>query len=146
MSPLDAAVAEAVKVLERRDRLRAEVTRHLTTKGFDEETVELAIAHLIRRKFLDDARVIEAFVAAQKGRRAHGPEWIRAKLLARGAEEAEIEAALAESVTEETVFDVLKVKFPHGGEPAKMARFLAGRGFTEDQIEAALASFGLSSD
>lgn len=146
MSPLDAAVAEAVKVLGKRDRLRAEVARHLEAKGFDPETVDLAIAHLARRKFLDDARVVADFVAAQKGRRAHGPEWIRAKLLARGAGEEEIEAALSESVTEESAGDVLKVKFPHGGEPAKMARFLAGRGFTEDQIEAALASVGHALD
>ncbi|MGB5180459.1 MAG: regulatory protein RecX [Gammaproteobacteria bacterium] len=128
--------------LARREHGVLELTRKLTTRGFDADSVEAAVRDLIADGLLSDSRFAEAFVHSrfQKG---SGPQKIHAELRQRGIDDDLISTCL-ESVSEqwlERVREVREKKF--GPEPPRdfrernrQMRFLQQRGFTSEQIYA----------
>lgn len=133
-----------------RDRFSPELRAWLMGKGVSEQVAEAVLDHLRKRRFLDDDRAAEAIVRHAAGKRAKGRERLRAELLRMGADAETADRAL-ESRTEEAelleALEALRARRFGPGERARAARFLAGRGFGEETIRAALEErFGSEED
>jgi regulatory protein len=101
---------------------------------------------LAEKDLVSDERFATNFVAYH-GRRGHGPARIRAELRQQGASDEVINSALAASDHDwiEIAIAVRSRKFGEQlpvsrAERAKQSRFLQYRGFSTDQIRAAMAS------
>jgi len=147
MQDVTAARTIAAGWLSRRDYSSAQLAQRLAQRGFDAQTVQVALAELIERRFVDDARYGRAFVAVRAGR-GQGPQRIRHELIAAGVTPALAEEALEEYAAEQGGWTALarRVRSRRFGtaaprdraESARQARFLHYRGFSTDHIRAAL--------
>ncbi len=134
--------AAAVAALARRDHLAAELLELLQSRGFDPLATAAVIAELLCERLLDDARVVERFVA-YRAQRGQGPLRIAMDLRSRGASPALIDAAIEAAADWGAVArEVRRRKF--GAAPpeswperARQSRFLQYRGFSSDHIRAA---------
>ena len=131
------AIAKAVKKLARKDWFVAEMSSYLAGEGFTADVVDAATAHLKRRSFIDDRRLIRNSI--EKHRHDHGIAWIRQRLSHRGALEEDLDAELAEVSEVEAAVLAARKKFPKGEDSARIARFLSSRGFAEETIESVLS-------
>ena len=143
-----AAQDYALKLLGHRARSEAEIRRRLEAKGFAAEEIDAAIARLKDLRFLDDP----AFAVAKAGTllkdERKGPRLAVARLEAVGIDERQAETAVEaarEGATErELVLRALEKRRPRVDaasprpERIKAARWLAGRGFCEEAVRAAL--------
>lgn len=105
--------------------------------------------HLARRRLVDDRRAADWFVETRTGKRALGPEAIRAELGKRGAPEEVIEDRLAAISPEErfqSMMQLLEGRCKPEDKRAKGGRLLLSRGFSEDEVESALDAFFGSAD
>jgi regulatory protein len=134
----------ALALLAGRDFGRAELARRLARRGYPADVVATVVEALVAERLLSESRFVEQFIRQHAGR-GHGPARIRAELRERGAEQAEVEAGL-EAAGEDWIAlarDARRRRFgvsPPGdyAERARQARFLQYRGFTAEQIRAAL--------
>jgi regulatory protein len=141
----EAARAEAIVLLARRDLASGELRRRLTERGFEEGAVAAALAALIEERALDDARFAQSYVTYHAGR-GQGPVRIGADLAALGLTPVEIDVALGAGPDWRALArKVRERKF--GAEPpvswaekGRQARFLQYRGFSSDHIRLALGS------
>ncbi len=128
-------------LLSRREHAVAELRRKLIEKGFDELSVDEALAGLVADGLLSDARYAESYVRSRMNR-GFGPVRIREELRQRG-------------VANELIGDCIAFQDQHWIEAARGARqkrfgselptemkarakqlkFLQYRGFTSDQIK-----------
>ncbi len=131
-------------LLAGRDFSRHELTERLLRKGYGAAVVEQAVASIVQEGFLQEDRFAEQFVS-QRARRGHGPVRVRMGLREKGVEAEAIDNALGTTATDwiQAAREARRRKF--GLEPpadlrerAKQARFLQYRGFSSDQIRAAL--------
>lgn len=139
--------SSAIGLLARREHSTAELKEKLDSRGFDKAVTEEVLAELARKGLLSDQRYVASFIAHHAAR-GQGPVRIRASLReARVAGEL-IDRLLDEAEVDwiETVRTVHRKKFrvpPRSfAERAKQARFLQYRGFSQDQIRAALGPGG----
>jgi len=135
----------AVRLLARREHGTEELKRKLTAKGHDPDTVKRVLEKLGAKQLVSDDRFVSSFVH-HHARRGQGPVRIRAELRQQGIAAEAIDEALRSSELDwvETATQVRRRKFGtqaprSAAERAKQARFLQYRGFTADQIRAALA-------
>jgi len=134
----------ALALLAGRDFGRAELARRLERRGYPVEVVAAVVEGLVAERLLSETRFVEQFIRQHAGR-GHGPVRIRADLRERGVPEAEIEAGLEAAgedwaaVAREARGRRFGVSLPsdYAGR-ARQARFLQYRGFTHEQIRAAL--------
>ena len=142
-SPHD-AWNRALNLLARREHSAKELQQKLLSKGVEEEEIPSVLERLIEGGWLNEARFAESFTRSRVARGV-GPYRIRRELQERGVGEIEIEGAMAPF--EEGWFDLaLEVKERKFGtartedfrERAKQQRFLQYRGFTHEQIRAAV--------
>jgi len=134
----------ALALLAGRDFGRAELARRLARRGYPAQLVAAVVEALVAERLLSESRFVEQFIRQHAGR-GHGPVRIRAELRERGTAQDEVEAGL-EAATEDWVAlarDTRRRRFgvsPPGdyAERARQARFLQYRGFTAEQIRAAL--------
>ena len=134
----------ALALLAGRDFGRAELARRLERRGYPAEVVVTVVEALVTERLLSETRFVEQFIRQHAGR-GHGPARIRAELRERGVPEPEIDAGL-EATGEDwaaVARDARRRRFgvsPPGDYPerARQARFLQYRGFTHEQIRAAL--------
>ena len=134
----------AYALLAGRDFSRRELAERLLRKGYGAGVVEEAVGNLVAEGLLRDERYVESFVTQRAGR-GHGPVRIRMDLRERGVEGELIEQALGATEVDwvRAAREARRRKFgvsPPGDyhERAKQARFLQSRGFSSDQIRAAL--------
>ncbi|HUQ51909.1 MAG TPA: regulatory protein RecX [Gammaproteobacteria bacterium] len=134
----------AIELLARREHSRRELTRKLSSRGFPEDVIAGVLDELEQSGELADARFTDTFVRSRvaKGR---GPQRIRAELAQRGIGDSAADEVLrgAEVDWLETVRAVRCKRFgaelPRDyAERARQARFLQYRGFSSEQIRAAL--------
>jgi regulatory protein len=134
----------AVRLLTRREHSTDELIRKLVAKGYDKEVVARVVGKLTTKRLVSDQR-FASDVVQHRARRGQGPVRIRAELRQQGVPEETIDRELeAAGVDWRAVAqDVRRRKF--GAAPprtrverAKQARFLQYRGFSADQIRAAL--------
>ena len=136
----------AVRLLARREHGSAELKRKLAAKGHDTAAVERVVEKLGTKRLVSDERFVTGFIH-HHARRGQGPVRIRAELRQQGISEEQIEQALSDAdiewvtIAAEVCRRKFGVKAPVGlAERAKQSRFLQYRGFTADQIRAALAT------
>jgi regulatory protein len=134
----------AVRLLARREHGTRELKRKLTAKGHDEDAVERVVDKLDAKQLVSDQRFVSSFVH-HHARRGQGPVRIRAELRQQGIDDAQIQDEIASASVDwvEIAIEVRRRKFgmqcPGSlAERAKQSRFLQYRGFTADQIRAAL--------
>ena len=140
------ARATALHLLAMREHASAEIRQKLLRKGFAVEVTERVIRDLLDSRELSDARYTESFVRQHIGR-GQGPVRIRAALREAGIGSELIDESLAASELnwQALAHSVRAHKFGAAApasfhERAKQARFLQYRGFTHEQIRAALGS------
>jgi regulatory protein len=141
---VEAARAQALKLLTRREHGREELLRKLAARGHPRAASEQACDALAASGLLSEARFVEHFVSVKTGRGA-GPAKVRAELRAKGVAAAAIDAELAEvgvdwlarceQVRRRRFGEALPVT---AAERAKQARFLMGRGFGSEHIRRVL--------
>lgn len=141
-----AVEAAAVRLLARREHSVEELARKLQSKGHEAASVERVVARLRDKKLVSDDRFASSFVH-HHAQRGQGPIRIRAELRQQGITDESIEAQLKTADLDWNVIaaGVRQRKFgaapPRSmAERAKQTRFLQYRGFSSDQIRAALNS------
>lgn len=132
--------------LARREHSQFELREKLAAREIEPDVAAEAVARLVADGLVSDARFAESFIAA-KMRRGQGPVRIRAELKRRGVGAELIEQHLhdAELDWARSAAEVRRKKF---GAPvpvdfpsrARQQRFLEYRGFTGEQIRAAMGS------
>jgi regulatory protein len=134
----------ALALLAGRDFGRVELTRRLERRGFPADTAAAVVEGLVAERLLSESRFVEQFLRQHAGR-GHGPQRIRAELRERGVTAADVDAAL-EAAGEDWAAIAREVRRKRFGvsppgdyrERARQARFLQYRGFSAEQIRAAL--------
>jgi regulatory protein len=132
------AVDTALRALRHRDLSSRELDERLRAKGFDEPAREEALETLARTGLVDDARFAESRARSLAARGA-GDSSIRHALRGAGVEAAAIEDALATLDPEE---ERARAIVERRGSGAKTARYLRGKGFSEDVVSALVAGAG----
>ena len=134
----------ALALLAGRDFGCQELLQRLLKRGYPAATVDAVVARLAAERLLDETRFVEQFIRQHAGR-GHGPVRIRVKLRERGVADAEIDEAL-DAAGEDWTGIARELRRKRFGvsppddyrERARQARFLQYRGFTTEQIRAAL--------
>ena len=126
----------ATKALARRDFSERGLRERLERAGVDPDESERVLARLRAEGIIDEARFAanRAHALAERGK---GDGAIRFDLEAQGLPAELIEPALAELEPERARAERIVAR--RGATPPT-ARFLAGRGFDPDVVEAAIAS------
>ncbi|MEE4185269.1 MAG: regulatory protein RecX [Gammaproteobacteria bacterium] len=130
--------------LARREHSRFELCEKLVAREVDAEVAAATVARLVADGLISDARFAESFIAA-KMRRGQGPVRIRAELKRRGVSADLIEQHLNDSELNwrQCAAEVRRKKFGAAvpadfPSRARQQRFLEYRGFTGEQIRAAM--------
>ena len=129
----------AMDYLARREHSRLELTRKLSSKGFNQTEISSTLDQLEQDNLLNDARFAEAY-AQSRVNRGYGPVRIRTELQERGVATEMIDQALEAwaddwsglaAKQQQKKFKKMATDFT---ERSKQARFLQYRGFTAEQI------------
>lgn len=136
------ARAAALKLLARREHSRAELRHKLEIKGWPPPVIECVLSSLEEERYLSDARFAEAYVRG-RSERGYGPMRIRAELRERGVGDEVIDQCLRPYrdawVNQLSRLHARRCKYAATlAERARQARFLHARGYTAEQIRAAL--------
>jgi len=141
--PLDTPVAvrrAAMDLLARREHGRVELTRKLRQRGAAEALIGPELDRLAEEGLLSEARYLDSFVAS-RARAGYGPLRIREELAQRGLPRQAIEQALSEAEVDwgEQLRELWRRRFAGQlpmdmREKARQARFLAYRGYAQEQI------------
>jgi regulatory protein len=134
----------ALALLAGRDFGRRELATRLARKGYPGQHVESVLGQLAAEGLLSEDRFVEQFIR-QHAARGHGPVRIRMELRERGVAAEAIETALDAS-GEDWLAQAREARRRKFGatlpadfrQRAKQARFLQYRGFSADQVRAAL--------
>jgi regulatory protein len=141
-----AARLAALKQLNRRDFGARELVERLVARGFSRPTAEQAVEGLRKERLVDDGRFAEHFVAYH-GNRGRGPVGIAHRLREAGVPAETITAAVNATDPDwrQRAADVRRRRF--GAKPpatwaekGRQARFLTQRGFSADQVRAAVGN------
>ncbi len=141
---MPSAQDHALKLLGHRARSEAELRRRLESKGFASEEIDQAIARLKELRYLDDEALAESRAETMVQAERKGPRLAVRKLEAAGIEEeraqAAVESAKGGASERELALPALERRRPAlapeapRAERYKAARWLAGRGFSEETI------------
>jgi regulatory protein len=139
-----AARLTALKLLNRRDYGARELGERLAERGFATATAQAVVDQLVRERLLDDCRFAEHFVAYHANR-GQGPVRIAHKLREAGVAAELISASVDAGSTDwrRRCAEVRRKRFGarepgSWAERGKQARFLTQRGFSSDQVRAAV--------
>lgn len=143
-SPQQQCRAAAIRWLTRREYSRHELQQKLQTKGFEPAVIEAVIAELLRERYLSDERFAEALVQSRVSRGV-GPVRLRQELRQHELDEHTAAPMPDEAEWRRRASEVRRKRFgaqlPHNYEErVKQMRFLQYRGFTSEQINAAMAA------
>jgi regulatory protein len=134
----------AMNWLARREYSRAELAARLADREYPPDEIEAAVAGLVADGLVSDERFAESFVAARM-RKGQGPVRIRMELQKRGVDSATIHLHIDSTALDwrRLACEVRHRKFgaeipADFKEKARQMRFLEYRGFTTDQIRAAV--------
>lgn len=135
---------KALDLLARREHSAAELRAKLVARDFDADGITVTIDALVREGLLSDERFTAAFVISRV-RKGQGPIRIRGELKQRGVadeliaihlERADVDwVQLARSVWERKYSSTQPAGYR---ERARQSRFLQHRGFSGEQIRAAI--------
>src|SRR5579862_6475811 len=83
------ALGSALRYLSKRDRFESEVRRHLGS--YPDQVQDDVIAHLRRKRIIDDRRAAEAYASSHDGKRAIATSALKDRLIERGASDQVVE-------------------------------------------------------
>ncbi|WP_290647805.1 regulatory protein RecX [Aquisalimonas sp.] len=141
---VEAAYETGVRLLARREHSSLELARKLGSRGYSRDIVESVLDRLVWQGYLSDERFTEMFIR-QRCEQGQGPVRIVADLAQRGIGES-----LARHYLDQQAVDWIDqarlVRQRRFGDTrptsrrdwARQARFLAGRGFSAEQVHAVL--------
>jgi regulatory protein len=133
----------ALGLLVRREHSRKELARKLTTRGIQAEDAQAAVDRMTAEGWQDDARFAEQLVRS-RANNGYGPLHIRAELGTHGLDREAIALAMDgyDGDWGENARGLVRRRFPgRADDPAlrrKAADFLIRRGFSGDQVRAAV--------
>ena len=140
------AVNRAVDILAARDQTKARMREQLRKEEFPPEAVEGAMRYLEEHHYIDDLRYACTYLSLHGGKDSRLR--LTQQLMTRGVQKEIIDLAFEEEGEEDPevlIHDLLRKKHytpgADGKEKEKVIRYLAGRGFSYDQIKKALTSF-----
>ncbi|HEU0247821.1 MAG TPA: RecX family transcriptional regulator [Gaiellaceae bacterium] len=131
----DEALDCALRALEHRDRTQLEIERHLRARGFSDGESALALAALRRTGLVDDERFAQSRAASLADRGA-GDALVRARLAEAGVTKDDADEAIA--TLESEAIRAGRIVASRGAS-AKTARYLCGKGFSEEVVSGAVA-------
>ena len=131
----DDALECALRALRHRDRTELEIGEHLRERGFSDDERVHAIDTLRRTGLVDDGRFAQGRASSLVGRGA-GNALIRAKLSEAGVAHELVDDTL--EAVEPEVTRARRIVAGRGGSP-KTARYLYGKGLSQDVISAVVA-------
>ncbi len=141
-----AARLAALKQLNRRDFGARELAERLVARGFSLPAAEEAVEGLRKERLVDDGRFAEHFVAYH-GNRGRGPVGIAHRLREAGVTAETIKSAVNATDPDwrRRAADVRRRRFgaklpATWAEKGRQARFLTQRGFSADQVRAAVGN------
>ena len=143
----------AVDLLSRREHSEAELRRKLVHKGFAIEAVNAVLKRLQERQWQSNERFAESFFR-QRVEQGYGPLRIRMEMSQKGLSDLEIEAVFTDFAPDwrelakqryqrrfgDANGNIVKLQQLEVKERAKRQRFLAQRGFTAEQVYAAIGA------
>lgn len=140
----EACEATAVRLLARREHARNELAAKLRQRGFAGEVIDEVLSDLASRGLLSDDRFAEEYVRYRYNR-GYGPLRIRAELRDRGVDDDIADPWLRDPALDWTEA-AREARLKRFGAAAindrdqrlRARRFLSYRGFTVEQIRAAL--------
>lgn len=105
------AVERAVKILSFGDHSARALCRKLRERGFDRQTAEAAVAHMIARGYIREEEQAYRMATALANRKCWGRRRILAYLAGKGYEVATVRAAIAAAEAEGDIdFDALRAR------------------------------------
>jgi SOS response regulatory protein OraA/RecX len=128
-------VETALRSLRHRDRSAAQIEAYLEERGFSEGERREALETLLRTGLVDDLRFAAARATALAGRGA-GDALIRHDLMKAHLETEVVDAALEALESERNRAERIVAR---RGADAKTARYLAGKGFSEEVVRGVIA-------
>jgi len=143
---LHAAKEQALRWLARREYARVELQRRLRGKGYSDAAVDATLERLLELDLQSDERFTESYIRARTVR-GYGPLRIRAELGERGVSRDMIAAMLDLNDQQwlQLATDALMKRYPEVppdvAERARRERFLRYRGFVQQQVSRAMASY-----
>src|SRR5438105_2994711 len=90
----EAARAVAFRFLAYAPRSRAEMERRLERAGFEADVVQVILAELVERGYLDDAQLARTWVEDRADRKRYGRARLAAELRRKGVEKEAVEEAI----------------------------------------------------
>lgn len=133
----------ALGLLVRREHSRKELTRKLTARGVEAGDAQAAVERMTAEGWQDDARFAELLVRS-RANNGYGPLRIRAELGTHGLDRDIVTAAMDayDGDWTENARDLARRRFPGRLDDRaiqrKAADFLLRRGFSGDQVRAAV--------
>ena len=118
-----------------------QIRDYLSKKGYDKIIVDYVVDKLKEYNYLNDRMFAETYVSTYSNK--YGKNMLKNKLFEKGISKSIIDEILGDYESEENVVDKLLQKKIGGKEITqdlllKCTRFLAGRGFSFDQINTAI--------
>lgn len=142
LSADDKAYNLSLAYVARRMRSRHELTDYFRRKGYDEALAEQIMRRLEKLRLVDDAAFAEAWVRNRRLLKPVSKRRLTQELRQKRVADDIIEQTLAEDETDErTVLHELiarKRKQSRYQDDLKLMRYLAGQGFSYDDIKAAM--------
>lgn len=141
-SDFDSALSVALSLLKVQDRSESELLARLGGRGITAEIAATVVEQLRERGLVNDGRLIERIIE-QNHRPGSGRLKVKAKLISRGIDETVADQALA------AIDDATEVRHALDSlvgkafieDPGKAYRQLANRGYEEEIVERALATY-----
>ena len=136
MAENETAQEAALRALRHRDLSVHELDERLRARGYEEAERDEAIEALLRTGVVDDARYAESRARQLAGRGA-GDALIRHTLARAGVEAADADDALLTVAPE---IERARIVVERRGPGPKTARYLLGKGFSDEVVANAVAS------
>lgn len=140
-SEKSAALSKAVNYMKSAMKTEAQVSKYLKDKGFSANISQYVIDKLIEYRYLNDEEYVVAYISANFEK--FGEYKLRANLLTKGVRASLVDKHIKKIDFDEAVVYNLAIKYLKNKDVSfknlgKLARFLASRGFSFDDINAVL--------
>jgi SOS response regulatory protein OraA/RecX len=112
----------------------------LLARSFEPGDIDAALAYCVKRRLLDDVGLAVRIAEKTTGKRALSLELLVEKLQRKGASQAALDA-VKNHFTEDPQGLLMRFDPARQGDKARAARFLASRGFEENEVESALERY-----
>jgi len=144
----DSAYLAALKMLGRRELSERQIRQRLARRGYDDDSIDAAIARLTGDRSLDDERAAKAIARAETSFKKRGKLRVKQRLAAAGIAPAVAQRAIQETF-EALDADALIASALHkrlrgrdriadDREFQRLHRYLIGQGFEPDRVFALL--------